>query len=141
MYLSLLQTFCSYYKKETIYFVMFYKIYSSSCYVFSLYLHISGIYSFFQFSYGCVFFYLFVVLRLKSQKENTAFKQLTHQDANHKTDIKKQYLTILFFWCLRSESNQRHEDFQSSALPTELQRHICIKKWRPGWGSNPRPPA
>ena len=26
-------------------------------------------------------------------------------------------------WCLRSESNQRHEDFQSSALPTELQRH------------------
>ena len=27
-------------------------------------------------------------------------------------------------WCLRSESNQRHEDFQSSALPTELQRRI-----------------
>ncbi len=26
-------------------------------------------------------------------------------------------------WCFRSESNQRHEDFQSSALPTELQRH------------------
>ena len=26
-------------------------------------------------------------------------------------------------WCLRPESNQRHEDFQSSALPTELQRH------------------
>ena len=25
-------------------------------------------------------------------------------------------------WCLRSESNQWHEDFQSSALPTELQR-------------------
>ena len=28
-------------------------------------------------------------------------------------------------WCLRSESNQRHVDFQSTALPTELQRHIC----------------
>ena len=28
-------------------------------------------------------------------------------------------------WCLRSESNQRHEDFQSSALPTELQRHTA----------------
>ena len=27
-------------------------------------------------------------------------------------------------WCLRSESNQRHEDFQSSALPTELQRQM-----------------
>ena len=25
-------------------------------------------------------------------------------------------------WCLRSESNQRHCDFQSHALPTELQR-------------------
>ena len=30
-------------------------------------------------------------------------------------------------WCLRSESNQRHEDFQSSALPTELQRHVVQK--------------
>ena len=27
-------------------------------------------------------------------------------------------------WCLRSESNQRHVDFQSTALPTELQRHM-----------------
>ena len=27
-------------------------------------------------------------------------------------------------WCLRSESNQRHGDFQSPALPTELQRQI-----------------
>ena len=31
-------------------------------------------------------------------------------------------------WCLRAESNHRHEDFQSSALPTELQRQIGIKK-------------
>ena len=28
-------------------------------------------------------------------------------------------------WCIRSESNQRHADFQSAALPTELQRHMC----------------
>ena len=42
-------------------------------------------------------------------------------------------------WCLRSESNQRHEDFQSSALPTELQRQK--EKWRPGTGSNRRPLA
>ena len=28
------------------------------------------------------------------------------------------------WWCLRSESNQRHGDFQSPALPTELQRLI-----------------
>ena len=28
-------------------------------------------------------------------------------------------------WCLRSESNQRHGDFQSPALPTELQRHTA----------------
>ena len=27
-------------------------------------------------------------------------------------------------WCLRSESNQRHGDFQSPALPTELQRRV-----------------
>ena len=30
------------------------------------------------------------------------------------------------FWCLRSESNQRHGDFQSPALPTELQRHLPL---------------
>ena len=41
------------------------------------------------------------------------------------------------FWCLGAESNHRHEDFQSSALPTELPR----QNWRRRWGSNPRPPA
>ncbi len=32
----------------------------------------------------------------------------------------------VFEWCLRSESNQRHADFQSAALPTELQRHFVF---------------
>ena len=27
-------------------------------------------------------------------------------------------------WCLEAESNHRHEDFQSSALPTELSRQV-----------------
>ena len=31
-------------------------------------------------------------------------------------------------WCLRSESNQRHKDFQSSALPTELQRQVMATR-------------
>ena len=50
-------------------------------------------------------------------------------------------------WCLRSELNQRHADFQSAALPTELQRHMWgdvnhpVLKWRPGTDSNRRPPA
>ncbi len=46
-------------------------------------------------------------------------------------------------WCLRSESNQRHVDFQSTALPTELQRHMATKKGLEpstssvtGWRSN-----
>ena len=30
-------------------------------------------------------------------------------------------------WCRETELNRRHEDFQSSALPTELSRHILIK--------------
>ena len=33
-------------------------------------------------------------------------------------------------WCLRSELNQRHADFQSAALPTELQRHVEARKSR-----------
>ena len=28
-------------------------------------------------------------------------------------------------WCLRAESNRRHVDFQSTALPTELPRHLA----------------
>ena len=31
-------------------------------------------------------------------------------------------------WCLRSELNQRHADFQSAALPTELQRHVEARR-------------
>ena len=34
-------------------------------------------------------------------------------------------------WCLRSEANQRHADFQSAALPTELQRHIEVSRSSP----------
>ena len=69
-------------------------------------------------------------------------------------------------WCLGSESNQRHADFQSAALPTELPRHTrengagneartrylhlgkvalyrmsYARKWRPRRDLNPRPPA
>ena len=32
-------------------------------------------------------------------------------------------LTHQTMWCLEPESNQRHKDFQSFALPTELSRH------------------
>ncbi len=31
-------------------------------------------------------------------------------------------------WCLRPELNQRHADFQSAALPTELQRQMATRK-------------
>ena len=37
--------------------------------------------------------------------------QLNYQNSN------------LFKWWFRAESNHRHEDFQSSALPTELRNH------------------
>ena len=38
---------------------------------------------------------------------------------NKKRDIRKSYIP---FKCRRTESNCRHKDFQSFALPTELQR-------------------
>ena len=31
-------------------------------------------------------------------------------------------------WCPEPESNQRHGDFQSPALPTELQRQVATRK-------------
>ncbi len=57
-------------------------------------------------------------------------------ELNPQTEIKSRK------WCLRSESNQRHEDFQSSALPTELQRqtsqgYFQDSFWRPEGDSNP----
>ena len=30
-------------------------------------------------------------------------------------------------WCRGAESNCRHHDFQSCALPTELPRHLCVQ--------------
>ena len=36
----------------------------------------------------------------------------------------KNFFAIFFAWCLVPELNQRHGDFQSPALPTELTRHI-----------------
>ena len=36
-------------------------------------------------------------------------------------------LTSWFVWCRGPESNWGHEDFQSSALPTELPRHLLQK--------------
>ena len=45
-------------------------------------------------------------------------------------------------WCLRPESNWRHADFQSAALPTELPRQRRnFFKWRKRRELNPRSPA
>ena len=45
-------------------------------------------------------------------------------------------------WCPEPESNQRHEDFQSSALPTELSGQIFFRAARRGRGiAIPRGPT
>ena len=54
-----------------------------------------------------------------------------------KRSIQLSYERI-YKWWLRVESNHRHRDFQSLALPTELQSH---KKWRSRRGLNPRSSA
>ena len=35
-------------------------------------------------------------------------------------------MLLFFTWWLRTESNCRHEDFQSSALPTELRSRMAV---------------
>ena len=42
-------------------------------------------------------------------------------------------------WSGKRDSNCRHEDFQSSALPTELSRQV-VEKWRPRSDLKLRPP-
>ena len=46
-------------------------------------------------------------------------------------------------WWLRAESNRRHMDFQSIALPTELPSHSILNclKWRSRRDLNPRSPV
>ncbi len=49
-------------------------------------------------------------------------------------------MLVFRWWCPGTESNCRHEDFQSSALPTELpgQRLNLKPEWCPGTESNCR---
>ncbi len=49
---------------------------------------------------------------LKNMKQDKLYRGTPKQRIQH------------ILWCLRTESNHRHGDFQSPALPTELQRHI-----------------
>ena len=42
------------------------------------------------------------------------------------------YIVLFNLWCPGAESNHRHEDFQSTALPTELPGH-CITAHLPNF--------
>ena len=60
-----------------------------------------------------------------------AFLQLTNGAGDeartrylHLGKVALYQMSYTRIWCLRSELNQRHADFQSAALPTELQRHV-----------------
>ena len=86
------------------------------------------------------YFCLSFGLTLLAQNLATSFSiPLISTSSKHKKTV-----LCTAFWWFEVESNHRHEDFQSSALPTELSNHInfsLIKKWRPGTGSNRRPLA
>ena len=48
---------------------------------------------------------------------------------NSPSDIRQQGTIFLKKWCPDPESNQRHGDFQSPALPTELSGQKLFKWW------------
>ena len=59
-------------------------------------------------------------------------------------ELRPQILPQRGRWCLRPESNWRHADFQSAALPTELPRHMATRNGLEpstssvtGWRSKP----
>lgn len=70
---------------------------------------------------------------------NQGFKNVTLVKKDMKKKKATHYAWPLKAWCPEPESNQRHVDFQSTALPTELPRHGFFK-WRPGRDLNPRSP-
>ena len=56
---------------------------------------------------------------------------------SYKDNLNCEGLAWKWKWCPEAESNHRHEDFQSSALPTELSGHykccftsvlVCFRK-------------
>ena len=54
-----------------------------------------------------------------------AYDKRNHLNERNQSIKKKTYeLSRKSFWCLFTESNHGHRDFQSLALPTELNRHI-----------------
>ena len=74
-----------------------------------------------------------------SRKKGTrgAFLQLTNGAGDeartrylHLGKVALYQMSYTRIWCLRSELNQRHADFQSATLPTELQRHVEPSKTR-----------
>ena len=56
-------------------------------------------------------------------KKNGAVDETRTRDL-HLGKVALYRMSYTRIWCLRSELNQRHADFQSAALPTELQRHV-----------------
>ena len=57
------------------------------------------------------------ILMRESNSRRILFVSCNNHFANHGC-------CLCLFWCLRQESNLRRRDFQSLALPPELQRHI-----------------
>ena len=73
-------------------------------------------------------------LRLNRSFLNGAEDEIRTRDVHLGKVTLYHWATPAFFtihrivkWCLRVESNRRHRDFQSLALPTELQRHMATR--------------
>ena len=65
---------------------------------------------------------------------NTIIMTSIHSDWSE--NKKKSLRRMTFSWWFQAESNRRHKDFQSFALPTELQN-----QWLRGKELNQRPPG
>ena len=57
---------------------------------------------------------------------NQGFKNVTLVKKDMKKKKATHYAWPLKAWCPEPESNQRHVDFQSTALPTELSRRRSV---------------
>ena len=79
---------------------------------------------------------------IKSLIKNGAVDETRTRDL-HLGKVALYQLSYYRIWCLGAESNHRHCDFQSHALPTELPRRMAMRKGLEpstssvtGWHSN-----
>ena len=69
---------------------------------------------------------IFAKAELEKQKGTMSSQLFIVNNAGTEKAKRQRKAGVLHLWCPEAESNHRHADFQSAALPTELSGQNCV---------------